>query len=308
MRILAVLLIIIGITSLGVGLYSRFSQYFFPEKECVCAKVEIRTRYKAVRNDRAIVDWEPASDLEVYPGKYGRLVKGEESKIGDGRTLWKIVWASEADPFLVSAPENSLSQVWILSELVDRVDCRKIPPPLPTPAPTPVPTPTPEPTPTSEPTPAPEPTPTPVPTPAPTAIPEAAPIVIAPSWAVPSLNAKVTDLRFFEKAAGDVPPHDQRVYSRQFAKSAARYIQWEINLSFPQREYAVSLLVKAIWHRPDGSQSEQQGTMIAKVGWSSMYYGLGWGSAEAGHWATGTHMVEIFIENQKVAAASFEIY
>lgn len=292
MKFLAVLLLLVGITSLGWGIYPYFSKYVFGEKVCVCARVEIRIRYKPVRNEGAIIDWEPINDLAVLAGHFGRIAGGEEAvaQISGGRSLLKVVWATDNDPFLVASLGSTDKQYWVLSDLMDRVDCRKIPPPTPTPTPTP------------------EPTPEPTPIPEPTATPEATPEVGPPTWNIPSINAKVTDLRFFETGY-DQTPHDQRVYSRKFPKSEARYICWELNLSYSRMEYNVSLVVRPAYYRQDGTQfAEQTKQMIIQQGSSSSWYSYGRGWREPGNWNVGTYRVDLFVDDQKVATGTFEIY
>lgn len=301
MKLLAVLLLLVGIVSLGWGTYSYFNKYFFVEKDCVCARVEIRMGYRPVRNEGMIVDWAPANDLSVPAGHFGRLAGGEEAvaQISGGRSLLKVVWATDNDPFLVASLENRDNQYWILSDLVDRVDCRNIPPPTPTPLP-PTPTPTPEPTPDL--------TPEPTPTSEPTVTPEPTPEVVAPTWNIPSLNARVTDIRFFESDY-EQTPREQRVYSRKFSNSDARYICWELNLSYPNREYAVPLLIKVVWYRPDGTQyAEQTKQVIIQQGWASSSHSLGRGWREAGNWRVGIYRVDLLVDDQKVATGTFEIF
>ena len=97
--------------------------------------------------------------------------------------------------------------------------------PTPAPSPTPVPTATPTPPPTPAPTATPIPPPTPAPTPAPPKpTPGTSPRVTPPPLAeaeplvyIPSLNARVTELRFYEKEFGLNLPSDARVYKQTFS-------------------------------------------------------------------------------------------
>jgi hypothetical protein len=66
------------------------------------------------------------------------------------------------------------------------------------------------------------------------------------TWRVPSLNAQVTSLRFYEAGRGENPPYDQRSYSTRFASSTSRCIMYEINLSHPApgRRIEITLRVR----------------------------------------------------------------
>jgi hypothetical protein len=89
------------------------------------------------------------------------------------------------------------------------------------PKPTATPTPTPRPTPTA--TPRPSSTPRPTLTPFPTQVVD-----------IPSLDAQVVDMRFYESPKENVP-YGERVYGRIFEKTTARFINWELRLRTPNK-------------------------------------------------------------------------
>ena len=139
------------------------------------------------------------------------------------------------------------------------------PTPTPKPSPTPTPTPSPTPTPNATPTPPPTPTPTPSPTPAPTPAPPKptrtpAPRVTPPPAAeaeplpyVPSLNARVTGLRFFEQEFDPYLPSDARVYKKTFSHQTTRVVGWEVRLAYPPQPERIKYEIEAVYYRPDGT-------------------------------------------------------
>jgi len=124
---------------------------------------------------------------------------------------------------------------------------------------------------------------------------------------IPSLNAKVTELRFFESGYG-VSNFAQRVYKRQFPSSSSRYINWELNLKHPKPNQRIDFEITAIYYRPDDSiLRKQTKKSYIKQNWTSSYHVLGWGSKKPGTWKVGTYRVDLFIKDQKVASGSFRI-
>ncbi|MCR4342880.1 MAG: hypothetical protein NUV40_03195 [Patescibacteria group bacterium] len=124
---------------------------------------------------------------------------------------------------------------------------------------------------------------------------------------IPSLNAKVTELRFFEKG-NKMPTFGQRGYKRQFPNSSSRYINWEINLEHPKPNRRIDFEITAIYYRSDGSMLAQQTkNSYIKPGWTTSYHSLGWGWSKPGNWEVGTYSVDLFIKGQKIASGTFEI-
>ena len=56
-----------------------------------------------------------------------------------------------------------------------------------------------------------------------------------PGTYIPSLNAKVTALYFFESGYNyEGAPYGKRNYKTEFQKSSTRYVNWELNLKYPK--------------------------------------------------------------------------
>jgi hypothetical protein len=146
-------------------------------------------------------------------------------------------------------------------------------------------------------------------TPEPIQPPTAAPKPTASSeWDIPSLPADLTELRFFE-AGYNQPARDERVYSRRFAAAEARYISYELNLEFPERDSEAVFEVEAVYYRPDGSVlSDFVANYHLQPGWTTSWHAKGWGWDEPGNWSTGQYRVELYVEGQQIASDTFEIY
>ncbi len=125
---------------------------------------------------------------------------------------------------------------------------------------------------------------------------------------IPSLNAKVTSLRFFESGY-NAPPREQRVYSDQFDKSVTRYINWEINLEHPAPGHRIDFVIEQLWYRPNGSlMSRQTFNTSLNPEWTSSYFHHSYGWRNPGNWSNGSYRVDLFVGGQKVTSGSFEIY
>ncbi len=130
-----------------------------------------------------------------------------------------------------------------------------------------------------------------------------------PSGYIPSLNAKVTSLRFFESGY-NAPPREQRVYSNRFDKSETRYVNWELNLEFPAPGNRRSYVVEQFWYSPDGDLLTRQQTNSISIepNWTWSYYSHSYGWQNSDNWSEGSYRVDLYVEEQKVASGSFEIY
>jgi serine/threonine protein kinase len=143
--------------------------------------------------------------------------------------------------------------------------------------------------------------PTRTPTPPPTQTP-------VPEWDIPSLPANVTELRFFE-GGYDMPSHDERQYSSRFAASEARYIDYELNLEFPEPGRRVDFQVEAVYYNPDGTELTRfSADYHLEADWTTSWHAKGWGWDDPGKWSVGTYRVELYVDGQLAVSSSFEIY
>jgi hypothetical protein len=125
---------------------------------------------------------------------------------------------------------------------------------------------------------------------------------------IPSLNATVTALNFFE-GGNDGVPSGQRIYRTRFSKSEARFIFWELNLEYPAPGRRRDFDIGATWYKPDGSVlTNQTKPAYLESNWTNSYHSYGWGWEEPGNWQPGSYRVELSVQGQRVASGVFEIY
>ncbi len=129
-----------------------------------------------------------------------------------------------------------------------------------------------------------------------------------PTGYIPSFKARVTSLWFFEGNA-TAPPLKERNYDIRFKDSATRFIFWELNLEHPAPGRQVNLAIEAFWYRPDGSLLRKQVLKTSiEPNWTWSYQTFGYGWDEPGHWEVGSYHVDLYVEGNRIASGSFEVY
>ncbi|MCY3886382.1 MAG: hypothetical protein OXG19_01555 [Chloroflexi bacterium] len=124
---------------------------------------------------------------------------------------------------------------------------------------------------------------------------------------IPTLDARVVELRFFESGFYS-PPRDARVYRTTFSRSTTRYVSWQLNLAHSPKPERNDYTIEAVFHRPNGSVlARQTAETYIDEGWTSSYYSESWGWREPGHWPPGQYRVELLIANQPVAVGAFQV-
>lgn len=285
MKSFAVLLLLVGFALIGWGVYPYFDKRNDPpptpnptptpvNSGCVKANNEITSRYSPITRRGEIVDWRPIPYATPIPaGHYGMIADLSQPSETQGtrREFYKIVWASEADPYLVRNPKMARNQHWILTDLVTPADCRSIPGPPPSPTPTPGPT------------------------------------VETEAWSLPALGASVESLRFFEGSEA-TPGVDQRTYINTFARSTTRHIYWELKLTHPTREKREYFTIEEIWYGPDGvTFGQNKWQSFIEPSWPASLHARSFGFSAPGHWRTGTYKVELSVGKEVVATGTFNV-
>ena len=162
-------------------------------------------------------------------------------------------------------------------------------------------------TPTRTPVPTITPTRTVTPIPTNTPIPTATP---TPSGTyIPSLNAWVSDILFFEGAFDDAPAKDDRVYENFFYVADTRTIYWELNMEHEAPDQRVEFVINTLVYGPDGEVfAEYETETYLDPEWATSWHIMGWGWEEAGSYDIGSYEVELSINGEIVAIAWFDIY
>lgn len=125
---------------------------------------------------------------------------------------------------------------------------------------------------------------------------------------IPSLNATVTEVKFYEGGTNGVP-YKLRVYSNRFASTQSRFIFWELHLGHPASGRRVDFTIETVWYNPDGSVfTRQTKPTFLEPDWKTSWhvYGSGWDTP--GNWKLGNYRVDLIVKGKIVASRSFEIY
>ena len=122
---------------------------------------------------------------------------------------------------------------------------------------------------------------------------------------VPSIDATITELRFYERGEEEID-YDDLDYKTRFSASEARYINWELLFEFP--ELSEDRQFRVVYYWPDTTvMGEMAAPAALEAGWTWSWQGYGWGWEQPGEWPPGIYNVEVFAEDQKVAGGSFTV-
>jgi len=135
------------------------------------------------------------------------------------------------------------------------------------------------------------------------------PVLTDKEISLADLNVSVVALNFYESSTEAIPK-DKRDYKTRFSQSKTRYINWELNLKYPNSKKRIEFLISSSLHKDSGSPIQQNTTNnIIQEGWNWSYYSHGWGDNRFGHyWKVGTYTATLYIGQKKVASGSFEVY
>jgi hypothetical protein len=124
---------------------------------------------------------------------------------------------------------------------------------------------------------------------------------------VASIGSNVQDVRFFESGL-DAIALDQRGYATSFDTETARYINWELQLTYPAPGQRIDFIIHAICYKSDETMLyEQDLSSYVEADWTSSYHSLGRGSKDAGLWKQGTYTMVLSINQLEIARASFQV-
>lgn len=141
-------------------------------------------------------------------------------------------------------------------------------------------------------------------------------LIVSPAGAgqpgihIPSLNAKVTALYFFESGINyEGAPYGKRNYKTEFLKSSTRYVNWELNLKYPKPGRRIDFEIVAKLYGPDDSEFRKQiKNAYMKSNWDNSSHSRGWGNRKPGKFGSvGTYRVDLYIAGDMVASDTFEV-
>lgn len=125
-----------------------------------------------------------------------------------------------------------------------------------------------------------------------------------PSTHIPSLNATVEGLLFYESARG-FPPQKDRIYSTVFDKSQTMFINWELRLKHPKPGRKIEFPIHYKYFNPQGKMvTKYDINSYIEANWTDSNHTNGY---NAGTWAPGTYRVDVYIAGDMVASGTFEV-
>jgi hypothetical protein len=127
-----------------------------------------------------------------------------------------------------------------------------------------------------------------------------------PGFPVPGASLKA--IRFYESGP-TIPPLNERSYQAQFRGRNTRFIDWELDVTSPPVANRVAFTIYATWYSPTGTViTNQTVSTAAEAGWTDQAYTSGRGWQRPGFWKRGTYRVDLFVNGNRIASASFGVY
>ncbi len=124
---------------------------------------------------------------------------------------------------------------------------------------------------------------------------------------IPSLQAKVTGVKFFEGGV-DAPPFSHRIYSNRFSRATTQLVWWDLSLAYPDPGRRIDFSVESVCSNTVGAVLNRQSLhYFIQASWTSSTHSMGFGGREPGFWTPGIYKVELFVEGENVGSWTFEI-
>lgn len=125
---------------------------------------------------------------------------------------------------------------------------------------------------------------------------------------ISSLGARVMAMKYFESAAGALPPQNQRIYAERFDAGTARYINVEILTNHAATGQAVDLPLSCTFNRPDGSVLfVTQNSFKVPATYENTSFATGTGWKDPGRWRPGVYRVTCVHDGKTISQGSFEV-
>ena len=160
--------------------------------------------------------------------------------------------------------------------------------------------------------PVPTPTPTPVLPPTRTLVP---PPTVTPvpkpsgqgTWYIPYILATVDDLKLYESSFAGLDK-GYRQYLRFFDGSVVRYLNFEVNLSYPFQHASQSFDIEWVYYLNGSRDSGSVSKFSTFQGSTGSSHTAGWGANLPGTWYPGNYVLELYSEGVLIATGEFGIY
>lgn len=125
---------------------------------------------------------------------------------------------------------------------------------------------------------------------------------------IPSLDARLTELAFFGSSAADISPLKNPTHKSRFEHTATTRVYPEIHLEYPPpgKKIYFTMTVHVRENRRTFRIVDYE-TRI-EPDWTSSYHSVGIGVLGPGNWRAGSYEADVYINGEKVAMGSFEVY
>jgi len=127
---------------------------------------------------------------------------------------------------------------------------------------------------------------------------------------IPSLQANVTGLRFFEfSPSRTLPPPGERPYSSTFrsSQSSGKLVFWEIALNFQGRFPPPDYQIESIWYRNSQEVYRGVGSYQGSVVPSRAYHCRFSWDPPGGLLSVGQYRVDLFVAGQRITSGTFAV-
>lgn len=124
----------------------------------------------------------------------------------------------------------------------------------------------------------------------------------------PSLNARVTKVRFFEGERSKLVFTSDRTYQTRFAKPLTRTVYTEINLDYARPETNITFPITLYFRQNGKTLRIEEVQSSIRSDWTSSDHLVSAGNFDPGKWTVGNYEVDVYINAKKAATGYFEIY
>ena len=125
---------------------------------------------------------------------------------------------------------------------------------------------------------------------------------------IPSLDARLTKLAFFSSSASDIAPLQNPTYKNRFEHAATTQVYPEIHLEYPPPGKKIYFTMTV--HVRENKRTFRIVDYDTRIepNWTSSSHSVGIGVFGPGNWRAGNYEADVYINGEKVAMGSFEVY
>jgi hypothetical protein len=126
--------------------------------------------------------------------------------------------------------------------------------------------------------------------------------------AIPSLDARITKLAFFNSSAADIAPSKNPIYKSRFDHATTTRVHPEIYLDYPPPGKKIYFTMTV--HIRENTRTFRIVDYDTRIepDWTSSHHAVGIGVLGPGNWRPGNYEADVYINGEKVAMGSFQVY